>query len=164
MPYALSGSLPRMLRVMCAILTLAFAITFLPVTVKAQTNQSGNTIARFNKDVSVTAANEIAQIRDAVEITYTLSPAASGSELTLSCRYNGVGEGETSGRSYSLVGIDQQTASLLSSGPASVVVHSSATLTQTGSTLSVAVQVEYLVTITEDGDLIISITGVEVAQ
>ena len=44
------------------------------------------------------------------------------------------------------------------------MVHSSATLTQAGSTLSVTVQVEYLITVTEEGDLIISVTGVEVAQ
>src|SRR3954454_23130687 len=68
--YALSGSLPRMLRVMCSILILALAVTFLPVTAKAQTNQSGNTTARFNKAVLVTAANEIAQVSDSVQIVY----------------------------------------------------------------------------------------------
>jgi hypothetical protein len=48
--------------------------------------------------------------------------------------------------------------------PSPVVISSSATLMQADSTTSVTVRIDYLLTITEDGDLIISITNVEVAQ
>jgi hypothetical protein len=145
-------------------LLLILAFVFTTSLVHGQTTSSGTATARFNKDVSVSAVGETVQLKDAVAVTYTLTSTESGTHITLLCHYNGTGNGETSGRSYTLIGTDQQTGTISSSMPSPVVISSSATLMQADSTTSVTVRIDYLLTITEDGDLIISITNVEVAQ
>ena len=112
----------------------------------------------------MSVVGENVRLKDAVAVTYTLTPAENGTQITLLSHYNGAGEGETSGNSYTLIGTDQQTGTVSALAPAQAVMSSSATLSQVGSTVSVRVRIDYLLTMTEDGDLIISITGVEVAQ
>jgi hypothetical protein len=144
---------------------LMFIFTFAgtPVTLHAQVS-SGGTTARFNKAVLVAAAAENVQLKDEVAVSYTLTPTQNGTQVTLLCHYNGSGEGETSSRSYALVGTDQRPGVLSSSVPSSAVISSSVTLTQPGSALSVPLRVEYLLTSTDEGRLIVSITAVEVAE
>lgn len=143
-----------------ALLLIALCACITPAA-QAQTTSTTAT-ARFNKDVFVSATGEHVQVKDAVAVTYTLSPTDTGTQITLLCHYNGMGEGETTSRAYTLIGSDQQTSIVSSSAPTGAVVSSYATLTQVGSTVSVRVRIDYLVTITEDGDVIISITNVEV--
>jgi hypothetical protein len=150
-----------LLRPVTLLLIVAFAFT--ASLTQAQTS-SGTATARFNKDVSVSVVGENIRLKDAVAVTYTLTPAEDGAQITLLSHYNGTGQGETSGSSFTLIGTDQQTGTVSASAPVQVVISSFATLTQVGSTVSVRVRIDYLLTMTEDGDLIISITGVEVAQ
>src|SRR4051794_29031831 len=99
--------IPRVNHAIRVLFVFALVFTALTVVGQAQTSQSGTTTARLNKELLVSAASESVQILDAISITYTMSTTSAGTQLTVMCRYNGSGEGDTSGRPYTLTGNDQ---------------------------------------------------------